>query len=97
MLSFEYGFNVLIHTFFKMAKKYFLYTRVSDDEYMIDDQVDVLLKIANDRKINIEDIIIIEEHESGKKGNERPKFTEMMTKLFQDIDYSKKKTEEKIY
>ena len=97
MLSFEYGFNVLIHTFFKMAKKYFLYTRVSDDEYVIDDQKDVLLKIANDRKINIEDIIIIEEHESGKKGNERPKFTEMMTKLFQDIDYSKKKTEEKIY
>ena len=82
-----------------MGKKYFLYSRVSDDEYekSIDNQKDVLLKVANDKKINVKDIIILEEHESGKKANKRPLFDEMMDKLLQDIENNKKKSEERVY
>lgn len=101
MLSFEYGFNVLIHTFFKMAKKYFLYARISNDDYekSIDSQIQMLLKIAtsDDKKINEEDIVVIAEHESGKKANKRPKFNKMMNDLLQDISNSKKKSEERVY
>lgn len=80
-----------------MKEKYFLYTRVSDDEYIIDDQIEVLLKIAKEKKINKKDIIILEEHESGKKDNKRPLFDEMMSKLHQDIEYSRKHPEERVY
>ena len=73
-----------------MGKKYFLYARVSNDDYDISNQKEVLLKIAKEKGIKTKDIIIYEEHESGKKDGKRPYFTDMIDKLHKDIENSKK-------
>ena len=49
-----------------MSKKYFIYTRVSNDDYeeSIDNQIDILYKLADDRQIPRDHIIAYEEHKS---------------------------------
>ena len=71
-----------------MAKKYFLYTRVSNDDYdkSIDNQKDILLKIAKEKKI-LPDVIkpYYEEHQSWSRDKDRPFFDEMLKKLEDDM------------
>jgi DNA invertase Pin-like site-specific DNA recombinase len=49
-----------------MGKRYFLYTRVSNDDYdkSIDNQKDILFKIAKDNSVDKSSIVLYEEHQS---------------------------------
>jgi len=71
-----------------MRKQYFLYTRVSNDDYdkSIDNQKDILLKIAKGKGID-SDIVkpYYEEHQSWSKDKERLLFEDMMKKLEDDL------------
>lgn len=71
-----------------MKKKYFLYTRVSNDDYekSIDNQKDVLEKIADEKKI-LANIVkpYYEEHKSWSINKERPLFDKMMQELEVDM------------
>jgi len=71
-----------------MGKQYFLYTRVSNDDYdkSIDNQKDILLKIAKGKGIDSNIIKpYYEEHQSWSKDKNRPLFDEMMKKLEGDL------------
>lgn len=73
-----------------MAKKYFLYTRVSNDDYdgSLENQLHILLKIAQERGIDQEDIIQYEEHKSWSKSADREKFNAMIAELANDAKLS---------
>gem|GEM_PF-4467992 len=49
-----------------MAKKYFLYTRISKNDYedSLNNQKDILLKIAKEKNISDDCLVIHEEHKS---------------------------------
>lgn len=83
-----------------MGKKYFLYTRVSNDDYdkSIDNQIDVLLKIAKDK--HIESNIIkpyYEEHKGWSIDKNRPLFNDMMKKLEDDLKEAGKNVDKRKY
>jgi len=82
-----------------IAKKYFLYTRISNDDYdkSIDNQKDVLYKIADSKSIDKKDIVPYEEHKSGSINSERQYFDDMLDKLEKDIKAYKKFPEEREY
>ena len=83
-----------------MAKKYFLYTRVSNDDYdkSIDNQKDILLKIAKEKKI-LSDVIkpYYEEHQSWSRDKDRPFFDEMLKKLEGDMKEAGKNVDKRKY
>lgn len=73
-----------------MIKKYFLYTRVSNDDYdkSIDNQKDILEKIADDKKLRHNLVKpYYEEHKSWSRDTDRPLFDDMINKL--EIDMKK--------
>ena len=82
-----------------MEKKYFLYTRVSNNDYekSIDNQKDILLKIAKDKNIEISNLTILEEHQSWSRWKERELFEEMMKKLEDDLKASGKNIDKRRY
>ncbi len=83
-----------------MTKKYFLYTRVSNDDYdkSIDNQSHILLKIAREKWI-LKDIVkpYYEEHQSWMKDSDRPCFEDMIKKLEFDMKESGKNIDKRKY
>lgn len=83
-----------------MGKQYFLYTRVSNDDYdkSIDNQIDVLLKIAKGKCID-SDIVkpYYEEHQSWMRDKNRPLFDEMLKKLEDDLKETGKNVDKRKY
>ncbi|MCP4523570.1 MAG: recombinase family protein [Candidatus Gracilibacteria bacterium] len=69
-----------------MSKKYFIYTRVSDDGYekSIDNQKEILLKLAEKDGIYKENIEFKSEIVSSKKGSKRDEFDDMLEALEKD-------------
>ena len=69
-----------------MAKKYFLYTRISKNDYedSLNNQKDILLKIAKEKNISDDCLVIHEEHKSWSKSIDREKFNEMVAALKKD-------------
>jgi len=82
-----------------MEKIYFLYTRVSNDDYdkSIDNQKDILLKIAKDKSIDKSNIILHEEHQSWSKDKDRPFFDEMVKILENDMREAGKNIDKRKY
>ena len=69
-----------------MSKKYFIYTRVSDDGYekSIDNQKEILLKLAEKDWISKENIEFKSEIVSSKKWSKRDEFDDMLEALEKD-------------
>ncbi len=82
-----------------MNKKYFVYTRVSDDKYekSIDNQEDIVKKLAEKDWIHKEDLIIKSDTKSWKKWSEREAFNEIINELETDEKRNWKKVENRIY
>ena len=83
-----------------MAKKYFLYTRISNDDYYksIDNQKDILEKMAKDKKI-FSDVIkpYYEEHKGWSTAGDRPMFKDMIWKLEADMKEAGKNVDKRKY
>ncbi|MDD3263187.1 MAG: recombinase family protein [Candidatus Absconditabacteria bacterium] len=83
-----------------MKKKYFLYTRVSNDEYekSIGNQKDILEKIAREKTI-FEQIVTpyYEEHRGGSVAGDRPLFEDMIGKLENDMKEAGKSVDKRKY
>ena len=82
-----------------MNKKYFIYTRVSDDKYekSIDNQEDIIRKLAQKDWIDKEDLIIKSDVKSWKKWSEREAFNEIIKELEADERKNWKKVSNRIY
>ena len=82
-----------------MSKKYFIYTRVSDDSYekSIDNQKEILLKLAEKDWIYEENIEFKSEVMSSKKWSKRDEFEDMLEALEKDEKKYKWKPEFRKY
>lgn len=82
-----------------MNKKYFIYTRISDDKYekSIDNQEDIIKKLAKRDWIDESDLIIKSEIKSWKKWSEREAFNEIIKELETDEKRNWKKIDNRTY
>ncbi len=82
-----------------MGKRYFLYTRVSNDDYdkSIDNQKDILFKIAKDKSVDKSSIVLYEEHQSWSRDKDRPFFDEMIKNLEIDMKEAGKNVDKRKY
>ncbi len=82
-----------------MNKKYFIYTRISDDKYekSIDNQKEMLYNLAKKDWLNEKDLIPIEEKKSWAKWKTRNYFEDMISKLEKDLKEHKYSPEKRKY
>lgn len=81
------------------SKKYFVYMRISDDDYdkSLENQEDVLKKVAEDNGIQREKCTLINETKSWSRKSERPKFKNMIKTLKEDREKHKSNVENREY
>ncbi len=69
-----------------MNKKFFIYVRISDKDYenSIENQKDILIKLAKKDNIDLDNLIIVEEIKSWAKWKDREWFNKMINTLEKD-------------
>lgn len=81
------------------GKKFFVYTRVSSDDYekSIDNQKDIIIKLAENDWISTKNLIYVSEEKSGKKWSNRTEFQKIIDILEEDYKKNKKNIENREY